>query len=90
MDEKKGRKTRADFRKNRAERTRSKDWTRLFDREDLGEEDEALLDRQERLSGKGELTRRRTVRGAPPPDETDPSIPVLLEVDEAVCRPGRV
>jgi len=89
MGDKKENKTRAEFRKNRAERTRTKDWTRWFEPED-GQEEEVLLDRQERLSGKGELTRRRTVRTATHPEQADPTIPVLLEVDEAVCQPGRV
>jgi ribosome biogenesis GTPase len=92
MAEKKDRKeriTRAELRKNRAERTRIKDWSRLLD--DAEGPEEVVLDRQERLTGKGELTRRRTVRAAEDAQQVeDPTLPVVLEVDEAVCRPGRV
>jgi len=83
----KKKKVRADFRKNRGSRTRPTDWTRQFERH--GFEEEAPL-REERVSGKGELTRRRTVTG----DETDrgdePGFQVQLDVDERVCRRGRV
>ncbi len=93
MSDKKERKeriTRAELRKNRAERVRRKDWERLLG-EPEGAEEQVLLDRQERLTGKGELTRRRTVRAAAVGQELeDPTLPVLLEVDERVCRPGRV
>jgi len=92
MAEKKERKeriTRAELRKNRAERARIKDWSRWLDEAEGAEE--VLLDRQERLTGKGELTRRRTVRAAEDAQqEGDPTLPVVLEVDESVCRPGRV
>jgi ribosome biogenesis GTPase len=49
---------RAEFRKNRNARARATDWTRRLV-EDPSLEDVA---REERISGKGELTRRRTVR----------------------------
>jgi ribosome biogenesis GTPase len=73
------RKVRVDFRKNRETRSRTQDFTqRSLD--DL--EAAADLDQGERLSGKGELTRRRTViadeRGA------------QRVVDETVCLRGRV
>ena len=75
---------RADFRKNRAERAREGDWTRKF-QADAVEEDAA---REERLSGKGELTRKRTVRGSQADDEA--GLGVLLDVDESACLCGRV
>ncbi|HWB10151.1 MAG TPA: ribosome small subunit-dependent GTPase A [Pirellulales bacterium] len=75
---------RADFRKNRAERARQGDWTRKF-QADAVEEDAA---REERLSGKGELTRKRTVRGSQAEGES--GLGVLLDVDESSCLHGRV
>jgi ribosome biogenesis GTPase len=75
---------RTDFRKNRAERARPGDWTRKF-QADAVEEDAA---HEERLSGKGELTRKRTVRGSQTDDES--GLSVLLDVDESVCLRGRV
>lgn len=54
----KKRKIRADFRKNRTARTRQDNWTRRFEANDGEIEDIA---REERVSGKGELTRKRTL-----------------------------
>lgn len=84
---KKGRKTRADFRKNRSVRTRQSDWTRRFHGEGL---DEDAAPREERISGKGELARRRTVIASETVPSEDDALPVRLEVDEGVCRAGRV
>ena len=53
-------KIRTDFRKNRTPRKRSSDLTRRFERDDADQLDEP---HEERISGKGELTRRRTVVG---------------------------
>lgn len=75
---------RADFRKNRASRARQGDWTRKF-KTDAVEDDAA---REERLSGKGDLTRKRTVRGAEVDD--DSGLGVVLDVDESACMRGRV
>jgi len=83
----KKRKIRASFRKNREVRTRKTDFTREFDREDF-EDDE--LKRHERISGKGELSRKRTVRGEQIELGDEPGLGVQLEVDESVCRRGRV
>ena len=58
---KKKQKIRAAFRKNRTVRTREKDFTREFDEHGFEETDIVL---GERISGKGELTRHRTVIGA--------------------------
>ncbi|HEV3416945.1 MAG TPA: ribosome small subunit-dependent GTPase A [Pirellulales bacterium] len=57
---KKNKKIRTDFRKNRGARRRTGDLTRSF-----STDDEQRLDapRDERISGKGELTRKRTVVG---------------------------
>jgi ribosome biogenesis GTPase len=84
---KKQRKTRAQFRKNRSTRTRPSDWTQRF--QEHGFEEEAPL-QEERISGKGDLTRRRTVSGAEVESTDQPGLGVRLDVDESVCRPGRV
>jgi len=83
----KKRKIRAEFRKNREVRTRKTDFTREFDRDGF-EDDE--LKRHERISGKGELTRKRTVRGEEVDEGHEPGLGVQLDVDESVCRRGRV
>ena len=83
----KKKKIRADFRKNRTVRARSSDWTRRF--QEHGFKDEAPL-QNERVSGKGDITRRRTVCGNQLDDETTPGFGVQLDVDERVCRRGRV
>ena len=83
----KKKKTRADFRKNRSVRARRTDWTRQFDQHGFEEEDPA---QQERVSGKGELTRKRTVRGDQLDTGDEPGLDVHLEVDERACRRGRV
>jgi ribosome biogenesis GTPase len=86
MAEKKKHKIRAPFRKNRTERARSDDWTRRFHTTDAETADDPVL--QERISGKGELTRRRTVLM-----ETttgDASSPPQLNVDATAVKLGRV
>jgi ribosome biogenesis GTPase len=81
------RKIRAQFRKNRTTRTRRTDWTQQFRQDQL---DEDQLARTERISGKGDLARRRTVTGQPLAGDGGSPFDVLLEVDEAGCRTGRV
>jgi ribosome biogenesis GTPase / thiamine phosphate phosphatase len=81
------RKIRADFRKNRTTRQRATDLTKRFEREDY--EDQLDEPHQERISGKGELTRRRTVVGTQSDDETA-GFAVHPEIDLADCRSGRV
>lgn len=63
---------------------RQDDWTRRFQTDGV-EEDAA---HQERLNGKGELTRKRTISGAATDDES--GLGVLLDVDESACLRGRV
>jgi ribosome biogenesis GTPase len=77
-------KFRADFRKNRAPRARRTDWTRAYE---SARSEDAPAD--ERISGKGELSRRRTVVGEQVADE-DAGVGVLRAVDEAACLAGRV
>jgi ribosome biogenesis GTPase len=87
MADKKKQKIRAKFRKNRAERARSDDWTRRFRAQSDDEHPEASPD--ERISGKGEISRKRTVVGAEA-DSDQAGFGVLLDVDPATVRRGRV
>ncbi len=84
---KKNRKIRAEFRKNYNSRTRDGDLTRDFSREDVERQEHAP--QSERVSGKGSLTRKRTVIGAEFV-EGDSGFAVHLDVDTSVCLPGRV
>ncbi len=81
----KNKKTRADFRKNRNVRVRKTNLTRDFDSEKF-EEDSTV--RSERISGKGELTRRRTIMTSQTDESEDSGD--HLAVDETQCRRGRV
>jgi len=87
MAKKKKRRTtvRADFRKRQSTRTRENDLTRQFK-----DQSDKLEDSQtgERVSGKGRLTRKRTVAGSA--QENEAGFQVELEVDEARCKKGRV
>jgi ribosome biogenesis GTPase / thiamine phosphate phosphatase len=76
---------RAEFRKNRGARARQDHWTRSFQATGAEQDDHA---HDERISGKGELSRKRTVRGVAQPD--DGGLGVLLDVDETACLHGRV
>lgn len=85
MSSKKKRKIRTEFRKNREVRVRRGDLTKDFN--DHGfEQDESA--RSERVSGKGSLSRKRTVVGEQFDDET--GLNVLPEVDQANCLSGTV
>ena len=78
-------KVRVDFRKNRSERTRIGDWTRKFKEHGFEEESEVAT---ERIGGKGELSRRRTVVGELADDDAD--FDVLPEVNTEHLLVGRV
>ena len=87
MAAKKKQKFRTAFRKNRTQRARADDLTRRFRAE--GDQLEQDAPQDERVSGKGELTRKRTVQGVQL--ESDAAgLGVRLDVDEAVVRAGRV
>ena len=88
MAKKKKRKrtVRADFRKKQSSRTRKNDLTRQFD-QDASQLENAKTD--ERVSGKGRLTRKRTVVGATAEDDQS-GFQVDLTVDPELCQPGRV
>ena len=83
----KKKKIRADVRKNRSVRTRRTDWTQQFDQHQFEEEDPQ---KQERVSGKGELSRKRTVCGKSVETGDEPGLDIHLDVDETVCHSGRV
>ncbi len=83
---KKHKKIRAEFRKNRNVRTRPSDYTRRFDADDDQTLDAAS---QERISGKGDLTRKRTIIGEAGDTETG-GFAVQPDIDETTCRRGRV
>lgn len=84
---KKRRKVRATFRKNHQGATRDRGHTRAYSRDgdDAGLDD----DRGQRVSGKGKLTRQRTVAGAEVVEDSSGQH-VLLDVDRDACVAGRV
>lgn len=86
-DKDKKKKVRTEFRKNRAPRARPDDWTRQF--AEHGFQEETPLG-EERISGKGDLARHRTVCGTETLDNAAAGLGVHLEVDEASCLRGRV
>lgn len=82
MAKKSSKKVRVDFRKNRQNPRRQNDLTRQAHTDD-GQLDD--LGRQQRVSGKGDLSRRRTILG-----ETSDDNSIILSVDESACLRGRV
>lgn len=84
-NKKRTKKIRADFRKNRGARTRDADFTKKFDKNAASTEDAI---QHERISGKGDLTRRRTIETEI--DESAAGEGVVLAVDESNCVAGRV
>ncbi|MEN6459542.1 MAG: ribosome small subunit-dependent GTPase A [Thermoguttaceae bacterium] len=84
----KKKKIRTEFRKNRVVRARTTDWTQRYRQHGFQEE---APTQTERISGKGELTRRRTVL-AEHHDDPDQSsgLAVHLDLGDKSCRPGRV
>lgn len=82
MAKKQPKKLRVDFRKNRNNTARRNDITRAVHSEGV---DVDALDRGQRVSGKGDLTRKRTVVGAHMEGDQ-----IVIDVDESKCRRGRV
>ncbi|MDY0168777.1 MAG: ribosome small subunit-dependent GTPase A [Thermoguttaceae bacterium] len=68
-------------------RTRRGNWTRDFQQHGFEDEAPPL---NERVSGKGELSRRRTIVGDRSDNQEQPGLDVQLEVDPKRCCPGRV
>lgn len=81
----KKRKVRADFRKNREARARDK----KFDAGRVESDSLADAPRGERVSGKGDISRKRTLAGGEI-IEDDAGTMVLPDVDRSICRIGRV
>ncbi len=81
---KKDSKIRADFRKNRNPRTRQRHWKEQLTDQDAADKHVS----SERVSGKGDLTRRRTVVGQQAQGD-DTSLSVQRQVADA-CLGGRV
>jgi ribosome biogenesis GTPase len=79
------RKIRTEFRKNHDSRTRKRDLRRDASQEGFDDR----VTQGERVSGKGKLTRKRTIIGDTVQDESG-GFAVHLEIDEAVCLRGRV
>ncbi|QEG22833.1 ribosome small subunit-dependent GTPase A [Mariniblastus fucicola] len=83
---KKGKQVRASFRKRQNTRVRKRDFTKEFNEDADGLSDQRTA---ERVSGKGDLTRKRTIVGSDA--ETDASgFEVELDVDAADSLRGRV
>lgn len=83
----KAKKHRVAFKKNRGKHSRKNDLTREVTRERILETGETdALTTGERISGKGALTRYRTVVGV----ESDDGDDILREIDEEKCPKGRV
>ena len=82
MAKKPAKKVRIDFRKNRQNAKRENDFTR---RVNSNESEIDQIDRQQRMSGKGELSRKRTILGEQGKDDS-----IVLTVDENACLRGRV
>jgi ribosome biogenesis GTPase len=79
---KNSKKVRIDFRKNRNNPKRQNNFTRQVNAD---ETDVDHIDREQRVSGKGALSRRRTVIGEQGEDDT-----FVIAVDESTCLRGRV
>ncbi|MCA9039647.1 MAG: ribosome small subunit-dependent GTPase A [Planctomycetaceae bacterium] len=79
--DKKGRKVRVEFRKNRGKKNRKRDFTRELN---AGENIDDLKV-SERVSGKSDQSRYRTIIA-----ETDDEGELLLDIDESECLHGRV
>lgn len=78
-------KIRAGFKQRYDERTRQNDLTRKFADDDQTDEGEEQI---ERVSGKGKLAQKRTVRGEEV--QTSAGTDIILEVDESKCQLGLV
>jgi len=83
---KKKSKLRANFRKNRNVRTRKNDLTRAFNSDSEAVEDAVS---SQSVSGKGELSRKRTLAGAELAEDATGTI-ILPDVDKTVCRQGKI
>lgn len=85
MGKKKGKKIRVAFKKNRQKKTRN---NKLSSHQVDEQLDSQYMDASERLSGKGDLTRHRTVMGVE--QETEDGTAIVIDIDESTCLKGRV
>ena len=81
------RKVRTDFRKNRKTRARERRLTEQFNRPE--DTTPTIRSQQERLSGKGDVTRRRTIVGTELTDDST-GMSVIPQVDTSLCLAGTV
>ncbi|MEZ6137368.1 MAG: ribosome small subunit-dependent GTPase A [Pirellulaceae bacterium] len=79
-------KTRTAFKKNYQSRRRPADLTRKFEQDTL---DEESIKQRERVSGKGDMTRHRTIAGAHLSHDED-GLSVEMEFDDPTLLTGRV
>ena len=86
MAKKKTRKVRTQLKKGHQGRRRRGDFTREYHEHGFTEKSTM---RRERVSGKGDLTRHRTIIGEASADEHD-ALNVQLDIDEKDCLHGRV
>jgi len=86
-------KFRVDFRRNRNAKTRINDWTQRFQADEFLNDDEKSV-ADERISGKGELVRKRTVIGTVLDAENASGergdFTILPDIDFSRCQRGRV
>ncbi len=85
MGKKKGKKIRVAFKKNRQKKARN---NKLSSHQVDEQIDSQYMDASERLSGKGDLTRHRTVMGVE--QETEDGTAIVIDIDESTCLKGRV
>jgi ribosome biogenesis GTPase len=79
-------KLRTSFRKNRSTITRDNDLTRKYDLDDGAIDD---LESRQQVSGKGQLTRKRTIAAAEIHQDASGTT-LMPTIDRDRCRPGRV
>lgn len=93
MKDDSSKKIRVDFRKNRNSRTRANDLTQRY-RDGIPDEEDAQGPGSERISGKGELVRKRTVVGRQVELESAAGergdFLIEPEIEESSCLSGRV
>lgn len=85
MGKKKTKKIRVAFKKNRQRKVRKNKFSSHQVDEQL---DSQHMDATERLTGKGDLTRHRTIVGVE--QETKDGTAVVIDIDESTCLKGRV
>lgn len=93
MKDDSSKKIRVDFRKNRNSRTRANDLTQLY-RDGIPEKEDDQGPGSERISGKGDLVRKRTVVGRQVELESAAGergdFLIEPEIDDSTCLSGRV